>query len=363
MLECAGRRSASMPVNRIAPRPHSIRLYHRPMEINRYMVTLADLQRMWITLHQGGVSVVRRQRMRTLIMHLFHMISALVLMPRVTDCPAEPRRGHSTFDDENFRSHFRFRKQDFFRLLAAVGLTNAVSGSPIWLHVGADGTKSVVPSDWSLMVLLKKLATGATYKDIMRVVGGSKTALSNTYLHMLEYLFFKYRDRLADFTYFRDHVSDFIRLMDALSQHLHGIPCPYDGLVGIIDGKLYVTNRPGGAGCVRPNMRDTDAFSGKARRHGLKYQGVTTPIGLAVLEGPKGGPVHDSTMQRLSRIESDLHVLTTERQQADPNASVLCVYGDSAYIETVHVARARSAHTLSYRHCLASVLVSTESRL
>ena len=51
------------------------------MEINRYMGTLADLQRFWSGLHQGGVrgfivGVVRRQHMRTLIMRLFHVISA-----------------------------------------------------------------------------------------------------------------------------------------------------------------------------------------------------------------------------------------------------------------------------------------------
>ena len=330
-----------MPVNRTAPRPHSTRLFHRPMELNRYMGMLTDLRRLWGVIHQGGVRVVRRQRMRTLILQLFRIISTLVLLPRITDCPAEPRRDHSAFDDENFRGHFRFRKQDFFRILAAVGFTDAVTGSPTWLRIGADGTQSLVRSDWALMVLLKKLATGASYKDIMRVVGGSKTVLSNAYLHLLEYLFVKYRERLCDFTFFRDQVTDFLRLMDDLTQHLHGIRCPYDGLVGIIDGKLYVTNRPGGAGCVRPNMRDTDAYSGKARRHGLKYQGVTTPVGLTVLEGPKGGPCHDSVMQRQSSIESDLHLLTAERKQADPNAAVLCVYGDSAYIETVHVARAR----------------------
>lgn len=277
-----------MPVNRAAPRPHSARLYHRPLERLRLYGTLVDLRRMWTLVRVACPTPARRQRMRVRILHLFGLVMRLMWAPRVTDCPAQPRRHHSHFTDDNFLSHFRFRKQDFFRVLSAMGLTDA-AGSPVWLRVGSEGKHCVVPSDWALMVLLKRLATGATYRDMMCVVGGGKTALSNTFLHMLEMLFVKYRARLASLTFFRPHITAFMRLMHDLCRRLHGIACPFDGLVGVVDGKLYVTNRPTGPACRRPNMRDTDAFNGKARLHGLKYQGITTPVGLCVLEGPHGG--------------------------------------------------------------------------
>jgi len=41
-------------------------------------------------------------------------------------------------------------------------------------------------TDWSLMVFLKRMSANITYKDLRFVVGGSKTALCETFLHMLE---------------------------------------------------------------------------------------------------------------------------------------------------------------------------------
>lgn len=46
-------------------------------------------------------------------------------------------------------------------------------------------------------------------------------------------------------------------------------------------------------------------------------------------------------MQRLSELETELAQLTAERQAARAAEPVLCVYGDSAYTETRHVARSR----------------------
>lgn len=66
-------------------------------------------------------------------------------------------------------------------------------------------------------------------------------------------------------------------------------------------------------------------------------QGVTLPVGLCVLEGPFGGPEADATMQVRSNLEDDLDILSTEIRAQDPNAALLCVYGDSAYRATLHV--------------------------
>ncbi len=46
------------------------------------------------------------------------------------------------------------------------------------------------------MVLMKRMATGNRYRDVAEVVGGNKTELCVTFLHMLELLHDKYKDRL-----------------------------------------------------------------------------------------------------------------------------------------------------------------------
>ena len=70
-------------------------------------------------------------------------------------------------------------------------------------------------------------------------------------------------------------------------------------LIGFIDGHFVATNRPGGDDSfVRPNMYDTDVYNGKTKTHGLKYQAVTMPIGICILDGPFGGPESDAGMQK-----------------------------------------------------------------
>jgi hypothetical protein len=89
---------------------------------------------------------------------------------------------------------------------------------------------------------------------------------------MLELLHDKYTDRLRDLKFFTPFVPDMIQLMDNLCIRHHGVKCPYDSLMAMVDGHLVHCNRPGGAGCVRENMYDRDMFNGKDRAHGMKYQ-------------------------------------------------------------------------------------------
>jgi hypothetical protein len=77
-------------------------------------------------------------------------------------------------------------------------------------------------------------------------------------------------------------------------------------------------------------------FNGKERQHGLKFQAIAFPNGMCVLAGPYMGPQHDSTMMQLSNVERELQALTAALGLALP----LCLYGDSAYADTMHVIRA-----------------------
>ena len=292
------------------------------------------------------------------------------IMPRVNDCPSRAKRDSTCFSDDEFRGHFKFRKHDFMRVLQALGLTTQDGHHrPVCLRVGRPGTHCIVLADWALMVLIKRLSTGGRYRDLAAVLGGGKTVLCTTFLYMLEWLYTKYKRRLRDLKFFRARIPDFIQLLENLSQHLHGGPCPFTNLIAFVDGHLVTTARPGGEGCVHPNMYDTDVYNGNKKVHGLKYQvrattclrapavaakcevtwgacvraleqGVTLPIGLCLLEGPWGGPEADSTMLGQTSLESDLADLSAEIRVAHPAAPLLCAYGDNAYAESLHIVRA-----------------------
>lgn len=119
-------------------------------------------------------------------------------------------------------------------------------------------------------VLLKRLASMSTYSELVYVLGGSKTALSDTFQHMLELLHTKYHKRLSDLTYFEPYMLEFASLTA-------GMGCPFSNVIGLLDGHFHSTLRPMGPGCVNRNMLDRDVFNGKERLHGLKYQVTCLP--------------------------------------------------------------------------------------
>ena len=267
---------ARMPTHLHAPRWQRPRLYHRPMEVQRLHRLLQVVQRLW-TLLSRLPRTRRVQRLRVAAAALMTAVGWMSVLPRINDCPARAKRPAASFDDEEFRGHFKFRKADFMRVLAALGLTTQDAHKrPVNIRVGRPGTHCVVPADWALMVLVKRLATGGRYRDLAAVLGGGKTVLCNTFVHMLQWMHGKYKCRLRDLKFFRNLIPEFARLLENLSQHLHGTPCPFTNLVGFVDGHLVATARPGGDGCVHPNMYDTDVYNGNKKVHGLKYQVLMT---------------------------------------------------------------------------------------
>ena len=303
---------------------------------------LKDLLKIWDLVPQTRLNTVAKKRARILLLSILAYTGMMLMIPRISDCLVKEKRMPDTFPDWEFTGHFKFRPQDFMRVLRALGLTYP-DGCPIFLRIGDNAQcQSVVRSDWAFAVLVKRLATGGRYRDLQAVLGGSKTVLCNTFLYMLTFLYRKYKIRLGDFKFFRKHIPDFVKLFNNLCQKYHGIDCPYDNVIGLIDAHFVPTNRPGGDGCKYPNMYDTDVFNGKSKLHGLKYQGVTTPIGICILHGPFGGPESDAKMMKNTCIENDLATLTHECRQLDPNCDPLCVYGDSAYPETDYVVKAKA---------------------
>jgi len=157
-----------MPTHRHRPRQHSIRLYHSSLEIQKLLHTMkntADLIR--LIQHLPTLSSITKKKLTVLL--LLNMACAAVLthIPRTSDDTALPRRDSTDFHEIQFKEHFRFRKQDFYRLLCALKLTVSPNDpTPQILHIGTTGTQSAVPSDWAMMVLLKRLSHASQYRYV-----------------------------------------------------------------------------------------------------------------------------------------------------------------------------------------------------
>ena len=117
--------------------------------------------------HLPTLSSTTKKKLTVLL--LLNMACAAVLthIPRTSDDTALPRRDSTHFHEIQFKEHFRFRKQDFYRLLCALKLTVSPNDpTPQILHIGTTGTQSAVPSDWAMMVLLKRLSHASQYRYV-----------------------------------------------------------------------------------------------------------------------------------------------------------------------------------------------------
>jgi len=155
------------------------------MQLRQLNVYMEELRNALTLVQTLQCSDTRERRMRLMIGAAACAIGCLSILPRMNDCPCRPRRLTSAFTATEFRGHFKFERHDFYRVLQAMRLTQQRDqGSPLWLRVGPPGKQSVVPSDWAFMVLMKRMATGNRYRDVSAVVGGNKTELCVTFLHM-----------------------------------------------------------------------------------------------------------------------------------------------------------------------------------
>jgi hypothetical protein len=127
------------------------------------MQKMADLIQLIRNLH--AMPSNKKQHLTLLL--LMSMISSAFLtqVPRMTDDTALPRKGPNHFEEIQFKDHFRFRKRDFYRVLSAMGMTvQPGNPTPVILHIGKQGTQSLVSSDWAFMVLLKRLSSACQYR-------------------------------------------------------------------------------------------------------------------------------------------------------------------------------------------------------
>ena len=92
-----------------------------------------------------------------------------------------------------------------------------------------------------------------------------------------------------------------------------------DNIWGFVDSTLR--------GIARPVPNQGVTYNRHKRKHGLKYQSITTPNGIiSNLFGPVEGRCHDSSMLAMSVMMPVL-----ENFSIGPNGERLCIHGDPAY--------------------------------
>jgi hypothetical protein len=140
-----------------------------------------------------------------------------------------------------------------------------------------------------------------SHRDLKCVLGGSKTLLATTFLHMLETMYDTYKEHLSDITFFEPVMEQYVDMLNQMCRKHNNINMTHDQIVGFVDGHLQVLltshehqlvivcthhsplhygcvspkmpnthpfqafNRSGGASCVHRNLFDRDVFSGKTR--------------------------------------------------------------------------------------------------
>ncbi|KAK3105969.1 hypothetical protein FSP39_009829 [Pinctada imbricata] len=208
-------------------------------------------------------------------------------------------------NDEQFRSMFRFQREDMTRLSCALRLPTKVVCENRTVCSGIQG----------LCILIRRLAYPSRLEDLSHVFGRSKAELSyicNTVLNLIDSEHGHLLENLNQSWLAHnqlDEMVDSVRRCDA----------PLSNCWGFIDG----TVRP----ICRPQENQRLVFNGHKRIHGLKFQSIVTPNGMiAHLFGPIEGRRHVAGMLRESGIETQM-----QRYMTTQNNEVYSVYGDPAY--------------------------------
>jgi hypothetical protein len=246
----------------------------------------------------------------------------VIMLPYRRSTKRMPVREPSWFTEVEFVEQFRFRRDDFFRILACLrddrGRYLMKDGAPIALRIGKLPHSFQMRADKALMILLQRLSYPCRWCDMQIMLGGSRTELSATYNHMLSMLYARYASLASNISVWRYQFRRF-------AAHFTAWGCVFDNLVGMFDGHFCATCRPGGDGNVNTTLWDHQTFAGKERLHGLKYQGMVLPNGIALVWGPWRGTEHDSTMFR------ETGFLDCMRTCCDELGDDFCGFGDSAY--------------------------------
>lgn len=209
--------------------------------------------------------------------------------------------------DDDCHSEFRFGKNDIIRLRNTLQLPLELQCS-LYNNLRVDSVEA-------LCILLRRLAYPCRYSDIIPRFARPVPQLCMIFNEMVEMIDSRWGFLLQDLNqpWLNSHN------LRVFANAVHRKGAALDNVWGFIDGTVR--------GISRPSRNQRIVYNGHKRKHGLKYQSVSTPNGLvANLFGPVEGKRHDSSMLVLSGLMPIL-----ENFSIGPNLERLCLYGDPAY--------------------------------
>ena len=216
-----------------------------------------------------------------------------------------------SYNEDECWADFRFKKDDLVRVCQAF-----LINEPIISY----NRLKVEPLE-ALCLMLRRLVFPCRYSDLIPKFSRPVPELSIIFNHMIDYIYDTFAVLMTCLD--QDWLSPANLKLFADAVYENG--APLDNCWGFVDGTLRGTTRPG--------KDQRHMYSGHKRKHGFKYQAVTTPNGLiANLFGPIEGCRHDSFMLYQSELLEKLNT-----HSFAPDGSPLCIYGDPAYPFSLHL--------------------------
>ena len=189
-----------------------------------------------------------------------------------------------SFDNDSFKTTFRFNKSDFNRLFQGLKIPTVLRAG-LRLHV--DGQTA-------LLMLLFRLAYPVRLCNVAAAFGYSSSSCSRFLKAAFQFIHSKWGHLL----YWHDGRLTSQKLAFFASR-IANAGAPLSKCVGFIDGTL----RP----CSRPEEDQRLAYNGHRRIHAIKFQGIMGPDGIFMhMSGSYPASHHDSRILHDSGILSHL---------------------------------------------------------
>lgn len=213
--------------------------------------------------------------------------------------------GIDELSEEQFRTLFRFKKEDIYALCDALGIPVKIVCKNRTVCTGIEG----------LCILIRRLAYPNRLQDLSCVFGRSTAEISYIFNTVLDLIDSIHGHKLENLHQpWLSHAK-----LDEMVAAVNQCGAPLANCWGFIDG----TVRP----ICRPQSHQQLVFNGHKRVHGLKFQCITTPDGMiAHMFGPIEGRRHDAGLLRESGVEQQM-----QHHMTKANGEVYSVYGDPAY--------------------------------
>jgi hypothetical protein len=242
---------------------------------------------------------------------------------------AAPTFGNfENFSLEYVRLHFRFDKWHLEPLFEAWVVPERIRLS----------NRAIVPGKEAFLIMIYCLVHSERFVDMEDTIGRDETIICRIYNTMLDAMYNAHHHLVTDnMDYFKSRMKECQRAILKKVKWMHAnfpekvpiVPVFTKRICGFIDA----TERR----CCRTSDRENYQqvlFSGKGKKHCLKYQGWTVPFGLiGQLYGPKEGLAHDQTLCRLSNINQIVSNCFPDEPLEEQPAS----YTDRGYYSQSHI--------------------------